>query len=329
MRVSVVIPTYNSGPLVTEAVECVLAQTRPPFEVLIIDDGSTDDTRARLEHYGPPVRFVWQPNGGVSSARNRGLAEVTGDLIAFLDADDVWHPDKLRRQLEAFRTRPELGLLGTGTVRWPGSFPPHLDASPAAVRDVPLEALVVRNHFVTSSIVLRREVARDVGQFDLSLSGPEDYDFWLRVGRRAPVANLDLPLTGYRDLGGSLSKQAPRMEAGMRRIFDKLEEQGAFAGRPWLRRKAWSYFLYDWARMYRDAGEFRPAVTRFVGALLQYPLPFNDPGAPKPVRRARQLVGTLWDWVSGRRPDWVVSAPTISTGTTNCPPVASAGVGRR
>src|SRR5262245_21078047 len=100
MRVSVVIPTYNCAPLVREAVASALAQTAPPFEVLVIDDGSTDDSRARIAEFGCPVRYVWKPNGGVSSARNCGLVEAEGDLIAFLDADDVWHPDKLRRQIE-------------------------------------------------------------------------------------------------------------------------------------------------------------------------------------------------------------------------------------
>ena len=122
-RVSVIIPAYNSGPLVEEAIGSALAQTRPPAEVVVIDDGSTDDTAERLARFGPPVRVIRQANGGVSAARNRGLAAATGAFVAFLDADDVWHPDKLRRQLEAFAKRPELGLLGTLTVPWPGTFP--------------------------------------------------------------------------------------------------------------------------------------------------------------------------------------------------------------
>src|SRR6185437_11144924 len=94
-RVSVVIPTYNSGPLVTEAVESVLAQTLPAAEVLVVDDGSTDDTPERLAAYGERIRYLPQANQGVAAARNRGIREATGDLIAFLDADDVWHPRKL------------------------------------------------------------------------------------------------------------------------------------------------------------------------------------------------------------------------------------------
>src|SRR5262249_49148666 len=134
MPVSVVIPAYNCAPLVREAIASALAQTAPPFEILVIDDGSTDDSRALIAEFGSPVRYVWKPNGGVSSARNRGLAEARGDLIAFLDADDLWHPDKLRRQVEVLLERPELGMLGTGIIRWPGAFADDLGSRTAAVR---------------------------------------------------------------------------------------------------------------------------------------------------------------------------------------------------
>lgn len=299
MRVSVVIPTYNCAPLAQEAVASALAQTVPPFEVLVIDDGSTDDTRSQMTQFGTSVRYVWKPNGGVSSARNQGLAEAEGDLIAFLDADDVWHPDKLRRQIDVLRERPALGMVGTGIVRWPGAFA-EVGSRPTALREVPLDALVIRNHFVTSSVVVRREVARAAGEFDRNLSGPEDYDFWVRVAQRAPAANLLLPLTGYRDVGGSLSKQAARMEDGMRRILEKLEAGGAFTGRPWLRRKAWAYYLYDCARMYRDAGDLGRALTRNLRALARYPMPLRDPEDGKPVQRIRHVLGLLRMGLQGR-----------------------------
>ena len=94
------------------------------------------------------------------------------------------------------------------------------------------------------------------------------------------------------------------MEAGMRRILHKLEADGAFVGRPWLRRKAQSYFLYDSAQIHREAGHFGSALTRIVRALLLYPLPFHDADSPKPIRRGRQLLGILRSCVTGRRVDW-------------------------
>jgi glycosyltransferase involved in cell wall biosynthesis len=290
-RVSVVIPTYNSAALVEEAVRSALAQTMPPAEVIVVDDGSTDDTADRLADFGPPVRVIRQANGGVSSARNRALAAATGDLIAFLDADDVWHPDKLRRQLEVLAARPELGLLGTLTVAWPGAFP---DALPeGAVVRVRLDDLVVRNHFVTSSMIIRRACVERVGAFDSDLSGPEDYDYWLRAAAIAPAAQLHLPLTGYRDVGGSLSKQALRMEAGMRRILGKLERSGVFHGRTRLRRKAWAYFHYSCAYMHGAAGHRTAALQNAVQSLWQYPAPFGRDEVRVPFGRARLVVAAV------------------------------------
>jgi glycosyltransferase involved in cell wall biosynthesis len=290
-RISVVIPTYNAAAVVVEAVESALVQTLPPAEVIVVDDGSTDDTPERLARFGPPVRVIRQPNGGVSAARNRGLAEAAGDLIAFLDADDVWHPDKLRRQAEAFARRPDLGLLGTLTVPWPGAFPSEMRAG--CVADVPLDDLVVKNHFVTSTVVVRRDVARAVGEFDGTLSGPEDYDYWLRAAATAESANLLVPLVGYRDVGGSLSKQAERMEDGMRKILGKLERAGVFRGRAGLRRKAWGYFHYSCAYMYGAAGHRTAALRNAVQSFWRYPAPFRRTEVRVPFGRARLVAAVV------------------------------------
>lgn len=291
-RVSVIIPTFNSATLVVEAIESVLAQSYPAFEVFVVDDGSADDTPARLTRFGNPVRYVRKENGGVSSARNRGLEEATGDLIAFLDADDVWHPDKLRRQVEVFNRRPDLGLLGTEIVPWPGQFPSTLSKG-LVERDISMDALVVKNLLVTSSLVVRRDVTRTVGLFDRSLNGPEDYDYWLRAGRVAPIARLSLPLTGYRDIGGSLSKQAFRMEEGMRAILMKLEANGAFRERARLRSKAWGYFHYSCAIMHRAAGNYHEAVRNSLQSFWRFPAPFRPNESREPFGRARLLLAAI------------------------------------
>src|SRR5262249_40387408 len=108
--VSVIIPAYRAAGVIGRAVASALGQTRPPDEILVVDDGSPDDVTAALTPFGDHVRLVRQPNGGASSARNRGLDETGGEPIAFLDADDYWEPDKLRRQLDVLALRPEVGL---------------------------------------------------------------------------------------------------------------------------------------------------------------------------------------------------------------------------
>ena len=308
MRVSVVIPTYNSGPLVVEAVASVLAQTRPADEVLVVDDGSTDDTAERMAALGPSVRCVYKENGGVSTARNRGVAEATGEWIAFLDADDVWHPRKLEIQLSALARRTDLALLGTRLYPWPGTHPDPGARAAEDVDEIRFERLVVRNALVTSTIVARAEALRAAGPFDTQLSGPEDYDLWLRMVQRVPVANLRVALTGYRsNRPGSLSKNADRMEAGMRAILEKLERSGALRGRPLLRRKAWSSFRFTCGSTRYWLGEPGPAVRHLLRSLIGYP--FGSELSQRRFVRLRLLARALAARVRGNGrvwPDWEV-----------------------
>ncbi|MEX2027012.1 MAG: glycosyltransferase, partial [Pirellulaceae bacterium] len=206
MRVSVVIPTYNSGPLVIEAVESVLAQTYPAAQIIVVDDGSTDDTPQRLHSFGDRIEYVRQANARVAAARNTGLTHASGDAVAFLDADDHWHPAKLERQIAALQERPEIGLVATDTFPWPGSMPVAEEGDNSPLEILPLSRLLVCNPLTTSSIIVRRSILAQAGRFDTELHGPEDFDLWLRCARIASVAVLRKPLAGYRDTAGSLGK---------------------------------------------------------------------------------------------------------------------------
>jgi glycosyltransferase involved in cell wall biosynthesis len=290
MRVSAVIPTYNSGRLVIEAVRSVLVQSRRADEVIVVDDGSTDNTGGLIQETGFPVRYVRQANQGVAAARNRGLREATGDLIAFLDADDVWHERKLEFQADWMGKRPDLGLLCTDMVDWPNeSFPlidGRVEAKPRLIR---FDELVVRNQIVTSSVMLRRAMLEQIGGFDCALHGPEDFDLWLRAARCAAVAKLPLPLTGYRNVPGSLGKQAVSMEVGMRLILAKQSTLGVFRGRPLLERKAWSYLLYSCAYMRGAAGQHARAVRMLLQSMIEYPFPYRSSEVRMPLARMRLL----------------------------------------
>ncbi len=301
-RVSVVIPTYNCGPYVAEAVESVLAQTRPAAEVLVVDDGSTDDTAGRLARFAAPVRVIRKENGGVSTARNRGVEEATGDLVAFLDADDAWHPRKLEVQLAALAGRPDLGLLGTVVYDWPGPHPDLPPGSPA-VEDVRADDLIVRNCMVTSTIVARTDVLRAAGPFDTNLRGPEDHDLWIRVALRSKVGNLRAGLTGYRTATpGSLSKNARSMEDGMVAILRKLEATGVFRGRPLLRRKAWGYVRYICGYLWHRAGHHGAAADRLARSLAGYPLPYGREDVRYAFGRARLLAAAAAAGLRGKKP---------------------------
>src|SRR4051794_36482571 len=200
--VSIIIPSYNSAQFVVDAIESALNQTIPPTQVIVVNDGSTDDTTLRLQPYRGRIILIDQKNGGLSAARNVGLRAATGEWVAFLDADDVFHPRKLELQLSALRDHPGLGMIGTDTWQYP--IEPSTDVStPATVQHVPLEKLLVRNYFTASSVLIRREIASRVGEFE-TLPNAEDLDYWQRTAELCGVGILKLPLTGYRHVPGSL-----------------------------------------------------------------------------------------------------------------------------
>jgi glycosyltransferase involved in cell wall biosynthesis len=154
--VSVVIPTYNYARFVSEAVDSVLAQTYPSLEVVVVDDGSTDDTREVLARYGDRIRYIYQPNAGLPAARNTGIKAARGEFIGLLDSDDVFHPRKFELQMRYMLAHPEVGMLATDNFT--GQSPCWEDppADPA-VEPVPVEAIVTRSRFGVCGVVIRRE----------------------------------------------------------------------------------------------------------------------------------------------------------------------------
>lgn len=297
---SAIIPSYNSARWIAEAVKSALAQTLKPSEIIVVDDGSTDETARVLDPYVKrgAVEYVFQQNAGVAAARNAAITRATGELIAFLDADDVWHPRKLELQQAVLSARPELAMLGSATYPWPGDLPEIAGAvSDAQVRFVSWSRLAVRNYFTTSSVVVRRSALGALGSapFDPNLHGPEDYDLWLRVGERWETGNLNLPLTGYRSHLSGLGNQPETMRAGMSRILEKLDHGGAWkrTNVPLLRRKAHAYAHYSWAYMYGAAGWQRTALANVLRSLATYPIPFGADEIKLPGARVRLLAVIL------------------------------------
>lgn len=192
--VSVIIPTYNRSELLQEAIGSVLSQSFTDYELIIVDDGSTDDTLKRLLFYGESIRVIHRNNQGVSSARNTGIASSCGSLIAFLDSDDLWRPDKLARQVEFFQKNPDALICQTNEI-WirngirvnPGQR--HLKKS-GMIFEPSLKLCLVS----PSAVMIKRGMLDRIGLFDERLPACEDYDLWLRVSCRYPVYLIDEPL---------------------------------------------------------------------------------------------------------------------------------------
>lgn len=191
VSVSVIIPTYNRGWIIKEAIDSVLAQTYRTYELIVVNDGSTDETAALLNQYGDRLQVIYQENQGVSSARNRGIASSRGELIALLDSDDLWLPEKLDRQVSFFQKYPQALICQTQEI-WvrngkrvnPGKRHKKLSGK---IFEPSLSLCLVS----PSAAMFRKELAGMVGLFDEKLPACEDYDLWLRVSSRFPVHLID------------------------------------------------------------------------------------------------------------------------------------------
>ena len=199
-KVSVVIPTYDRIETLPRSLDSVINQTFPDWELIVVDDGSTDGTDKMILRDYPAVRLHRQENGGVSSARNSGAALASGEWIAFLDSDDAWLPEKLERQLSALANEPELRLSHTDEiwirngkrVNQPKGY--AKSGGGIYLRCLPLCCIC------PSSVLLRRDLFDVIGGFDETLAACEDYDLWLRITAREPVHYLDQALV--RKYGG-------------------------------------------------------------------------------------------------------------------------------
>jgi glycosyltransferase involved in cell wall biosynthesis len=297
--ISIIIPTFNYGRFVTGAVDSALAQTYEDFEVIVVDDGSTDDTTERLAPYQNRIRYVYQPNQGLSAARNTGISTARGDWIALLDADDLWHPRKLEIQAAYLEAHPELGVLAADSLSaFDGIWPALRDLSAIASTQVSLDELAIRSCFGPSGVVVRRSCFEKVGPFDTSLRSVEDRDMWLRIAAHYPIVKLCVPLWYYRIHDGSMSYNVPRMEGSELRVLRRaFMELTRLQGRWLLRRKSLSYARYAAAYMYRAAGKHGPALGRLFQSFFLYPLPYDRKEVQAPWARGKMLLRILYLWV--------------------------------
>lgn len=197
--VSVVIATYNRQRLVKEAIDGVLAQSVPVREIIVVDDGSKDDTRKVLGAYGDRIRHFFRPNGGASAARNYGMQAARGRWIAFLDDDDVWLPQKIERQMELADKNPKLGLIYCSDYAVDEQLKilyPR-EASPQNRGDA-FERLLVKNFIFTSCVIARRDLVEQAGYMDLEFKFAQDWNLWLKVAAPHPVDFAPQPLVLYR-----------------------------------------------------------------------------------------------------------------------------------
>lgn len=268
--VSIVIPTYNYGRFVTEAVDSALAQDYKPVEIIVIDDGSTDDTPERLAPYEGRIRYIRQENKGLSAARNTGIRHATGQWIALLDSDDVWHPHKLKIQLQALRERKDVGLAGSPSA---ASLTDPLSPNPQ-VHELSLRDFVVSSRMGPSSALIRRRCFEIVGFFDERLRSVEDRDMWLRLAARFSCVLVDSPCWWYRRHPMQMSRNGQRMFANYRSVIRNF-----FMAHPEHRalyRMAMAYLYSDAAPLYFAEGRRFVALYCLARSACYRPLGLGD-----------------------------------------------------
>lgn len=275
--VTVVIPVWNRAGEVGNAIDSVLAQTRAAFEIICVDDGSTDETPDVLARYGDRVRVVRQENQGVAAARNTGIAIARGDLIAFLDSDDVWHPQKLERQVARYEADPELGLVHCGAEF--AGFGVNLNGMEGWVADeiLRMDRDVIIAH--GSGVIVPRRVLEEVGGFDARMRVSEDWDLCYRIARRYRVGFVNEVLVNYARHETGLHRDIAKMELGMAIALQKAFDDPA--ARP-LRRHSYGRLHRILSGCYFEQRQWRAFARHFaksvvwdwrnVGYFAAYPL---------------------------------------------------------
>ena len=266
--VSVILPTYNRGWILTEAIDSVLAQDYQDYELIVVDDGSTDNTREILDVYGQDIIVLRQANNGVSAARNRGIAAAGGQLVAFLDSDDLWLPRKLSRQVDFFKLNPDAVINQTEEIWIRNGVrvnPKDRHRKPSGmIFERSLELCLVS----PSAVMIQKTLFDAVGVFDENLPACEDYDLWLRIGCRYPVHLIDTPLIIKRGGHGDQLSKAPGLDKFRIRSLEKIIESGRLTESQY---RAAVYNLHDKCAIYaggcRKRG--REAEAKYYEALAE------------------------------------------------------------
>jgi hypothetical protein len=220
VEVAVVMPAYNSARFLPRAIESIFAQTCQSFRIFVIDDGSTDETDIVMRNYSDRVTYIQQTHAGAAAARNRGIAVSKSRFVAFLDADDIWLPNKLEQQLDLLHCHPSVGLACSGFLLNDRIYTARV--SHVSPNESCFEQLLHDCFISTPTVIVRRECLNEVGSFHELLKVSEDYNLWLRIASQWPVAAIPEVLVHCNTTSEGLSSTTG-LEERMQYGIDALE----------------------------------------------------------------------------------------------------------
>lgn len=285
-RVSIIIPVYNGDRYIRQAIESVLSQTYQSYEIIVIDDGSTDNTSLFLEAYIKTIRYIYQKNQGVSAARNHGIALARGELIAFLDADDFFLPDKLTAQVGVFDAQPNLGIVHSGWRRvnqdgetikdeTPWDYVPKLDLE-GWLRWKPIGTM--------GTLMFRRDWLQKVGSFEAGLGQAEDVDLVLRLALQGCEADwLRESTVCYRQHDRNTMRDGISQARSINQVLDKFFASESLPLEVQLLEKQVRYNTLVWSSWYLYYTGFYSEMVEYLQRSWKY-----SPFLP---------VGTVINWI--------------------------------
>jgi glycosyltransferase involved in cell wall biosynthesis len=221
--VSVIIPDYNQAHYLSNAITSVLRQSYPAHEIIVVDDGSTDESREVINQFGDNVRYIRQENQGLAGARNTGIQASAGELIGLLDADDEWAPDYLEAMLPLADEHPDVPVFYcmAHCMDMNGIDLPQFVGGPPVSPDWIYQVLLRQNFIIPSTVLFRRKPILEAGMFDASLRSCEDWDLWLRLLPSRKLVGSSRSLVRYRVHGSSLSTNVKGMHDATKKVIEK------------------------------------------------------------------------------------------------------------
>lgn len=274
-KISVIIPAYNAMAYLPETVESVLNQTLDDFELIIVNDGSSDGIEQWVSQLTDPrIRLVSQENQGLAGARNTGMAQAQSEYLAFLDADDLWEPTKLEKQVRVLEENPDVGLVYTWVAYIDEKGQPTGRVFKNQAEGDVWEKLTEHNMVECGSVAMvRRSCFETCGDFDRNLrSFAEDWDMWLRIASRYPFKAIKEPLVYYRQHSNSASKNWEAMEQSFHMVIEK-----AFASTPPellnVKRRCYAFanICLAWKPLQSRTKDYKKAIHFRQQAFVHYP----------------------------------------------------------
>ena len=272
-KVSVIVPGYNLADYAVKAVESVLSQTYKNIEIIFVDDGSTDNTRERLAPYAGRVKYIYKENGGVCSARNRGIRESTGEFIALVDCDDAYLQTKIELCANFLREHPDYGLVHTDAY----IIDEHdnaigIDSHPDRRHTGWItNKLIMTNFICNPTIMFRRKCLDKAGMYDESLFPPADWDLWLRISEHYQVGYIDQPLSQYRVISNSCFHGLERTKQENKIVLDKFFARNPKVSRR-LKQGAYARYHLSMAQCYFLKNDLKEFKGQLAASLKYDPL---------------------------------------------------------